>query len=87
MTAMAANTLFAQKDNPLLKEWNTPNQTPPFAEIKTEHYMPAVKQAMKEAEKNITVLLASFYLCVCLATYTGYAPFLVSASVISTFSC
>lgn len=59
MTAMAANTLFAQKDNPLLKEWNTPYQTPPFAEIKTEHYMPAVKQAMKEAEKNIKAIASS----------------------------
>jgi peptidyl-dipeptidase Dcp len=59
MTAMAANTLFAQKDNPLLKEWNTPYQTPPFAEIKTEHYMLAVKQAMKEAEKNIKAIASS----------------------------
>ena len=59
MTAMAANTLFAQKNNPLLKEWNTPYQTPPFAEIKTEHYMPAVKQAMKEAEKNIKAIASS----------------------------
>ena len=34
----------------MLKEWNTPFQTPPFDEIKDEHFMPALLEAM-EAEK------------------------------------
>ncbi|MHC4582352.1 MAG: M3 family metallopeptidase, partial [Planctomycetota bacterium] len=36
--------------NPLLKEWDTPFQTPPFDEIKDEHFMPAFLEAM-ELEK------------------------------------
>ncbi|MFH2032723.1 MAG: M3 family metallopeptidase, partial [Bacteroidota bacterium] len=36
-----------QETNPLLAEWNTPFETPPFELIKTEHYMPAFNEAMK----------------------------------------
>ncbi len=32
-------------NNPLLKEANTPHDTPLFAEIKLEHYMPAFEYA------------------------------------------
>jgi len=39
-----------QPENPLLKEWDTPFQTPPFDEIKSEHFMPAFLETM-EAEK------------------------------------
>ena len=40
-------------DNPLLSEWNTPFQTPPFHLIKESHYAPAVRSALREAEANI----------------------------------
>ena len=33
--------------NPLLEDWNTPFQTPPFEEIKNEHFLPAVRQGMQ----------------------------------------
>ena len=36
-------------ENVLLQEWETPFQTPPFDEIKSEHFMPAFLTAM-EAE-------------------------------------
>ena len=49
-TAMPA---VAQVDNPLLQEWNTPHQTPPFSQIRNEHYAPAVKAAIKEAEAAV----------------------------------
>ena len=39
-----------KQENIMLKEWNTPFQTPPFDEIKDEHFMPAFLEAM-EAEK------------------------------------
>ena len=39
-----------QPENPLLQEWEKPFQTPPFDEIKSEHFMPAFLEAM-EAEK------------------------------------
>ena len=41
------------QDNPLLQPWSTPYQTPPFNQIKTEHYLPAFKEAIKEARKEI----------------------------------
>ncbi len=37
-------------ENPLVQEWGTPFETPPFDEIKSEHFMPAFLEAM-EAEK------------------------------------
>ena len=42
-----------QESNPLLQEWNTPHQTPPFSRIRNEHYAPAMREAIKEAEMNI----------------------------------
>ena len=44
------------KNNPLVKEWRTPHQTPPFDEIKTEHFMPAFQYAIAEAEKEILAI-------------------------------
>jgi len=59
MTAFAVSPVLGQKDNPLLGEWKTPYQTPPFAEIKTEHYRPAVEKGMDEARKNIDAITSS----------------------------
>ena len=39
--------------NPLLKQWTTRRGTPPFHEIKTEHYLPAFEQAIAAAKKDI----------------------------------
>ncbi|MDR1725089.1 MAG: M3 family metallopeptidase [Bacteroidales bacterium] len=49
---MAQNN-HAIKENPLIMTWNTPYQTPPFSKIKTEHYEPAIKYALKVAEKEV----------------------------------
>ena len=43
-------------DNPLVKEWCTPHQTPPFNEIKTEHFLPALTFAIEEAEKEVNMI-------------------------------
>jgi len=45
------------KNNPLIKEWKTPHQTPPFNDIKTEHFMPAFKFAIEVAEKEIEAIV------------------------------
>lgn len=42
--------------NPLLKDWNTPYGTPLFAEIRTEHFVPAVKEALEMAQKEIDAI-------------------------------
>ncbi|MEH0155438.1 M3 family metallopeptidase [Limibacter armeniacum] len=39
--------------NPLLEKFNTPFDTAPFPEIKEEHYLPAVKEAIKLAKEEI----------------------------------
>lgn len=44
------------KNNPLLFEWNTPYQTPPFNEIKEEHYIPAFKQAIEVAKEEVRLI-------------------------------
>lgn len=40
-------------DNPLLKNFDTPFQTPPFDKIESEHFMPAIEEAIKEAKQEI----------------------------------
>jgi peptidyl-dipeptidase Dcp len=40
-------------DNPLLKDWNTPFETPPFNTIEIKHFKPAVEEAIKLAEEEI----------------------------------
>ena len=42
--------------NPLIKNWETPHQTPPFDEIKTEHFMPAIKFALETATTEIALI-------------------------------
>jgi len=39
--------------NPLLENFNTPFETPPFDLIKTEHFLPAIEEAIKEAKAEI----------------------------------
>ena len=39
--------------NPFTQNWTTLRQTPPFKEIKTEHYLPAFEQAIVAAKQDI----------------------------------
>ncbi len=43
--------------NPLLKTWTTPFQVPPFQEIKPEHFLPAIKEALAEQRKEIDTIV------------------------------
>lgn len=43
-------------NNPLTSPWQTPYQTPPFDEIKTEHYEPAFHYALKIARDEIRAI-------------------------------
>jgi peptidyl-dipeptidase Dcp len=49
----------AAADNPLLRAWTTPFGVPPFAEIKPEHFLPALKQAIAEQRKEIEAIVAN----------------------------
>ncbi|QNR24424.1 M3 family metallopeptidase [Croceimicrobium hydrocarbonivorans] len=42
--------------NPLLKDFNTPFGTAPFEEIKTEHFLPALKEAIQEGLAEIQAI-------------------------------
>ncbi len=42
--------------NPLVAEWDTPFQTPPFDLIKLEHYLPAFEYALKQAKQDIYMI-------------------------------
>ena len=46
-------------NNPLLQEFNTPFQTPPFDQIEPEHYKPAFMEAMKQHRAEIDAIIKS----------------------------
>ena len=42
--------------NPLLKDYNTVFETVPFSDIKEEHFLPALKEAVKEAKAEVDAI-------------------------------
>ena len=44
--------------NPLLGEWQTPAQTPPFDDIRPEHFLPAFERAFAEHNAEIAAIAA-----------------------------
>ncbi len=44
--------------NPLLQEWNTPFELPPFKLIRPEHFRPAVEEAISVARKEIDGIIS-----------------------------
>lgn len=56
---MAAITLASCcNKNPFLTEWDTPYGIPPFEQIKTCHYMPALEQGIKEQLAEVDAIIA-----------------------------
>jgi peptidyl-dipeptidase Dcp len=47
------------QENPFLTEWDTPFQTPPFDQIEESHYLPALKVAIDEHNKEIENIATS----------------------------
>jgi peptidyl-dipeptidase Dcp len=43
--------------NPLLKAWQTPFETPPFAEIAPEHFLPAFEQAFADHSAEVAAIV------------------------------
>jgi peptidyl-dipeptidase Dcp len=43
----------APQANPLLQEWTTPFGVPPFADIKPEHFLPAIKDAVAQQRREV----------------------------------
>jgi len=46
-----------QAENLMLQEWDTPFQTPPFEEIKDEHFMPAFLETMKAEKAEVEAIV------------------------------
>src|ERR1700730_8356258 len=54
MSETLDTAIIAQaRDNPLLRPWQTPFETPPFAEIAPEHFLPAFEQAFADHSAEI----------------------------------
>ncbi len=43
-------------DNPFFSQWNTPYEIPDFGRIKTEHYMPAFEEGMRQQKAEIEAI-------------------------------
>ncbi|MBP5517328.1 MAG: M3 family metallopeptidase [Bacteroidales bacterium] len=43
--------------NPFLKSWDTPYGIPPFDQIKTEDYLPAIKEGIAEHKKELAAII------------------------------
>jgi peptidyl-dipeptidase Dcp len=50
------NASAPAQPNPLLKPWRTPFETPPFAEIAPEHFLPAFEQAFADHAAEIAAI-------------------------------
>lgn len=46
-----------QEKNPLLTQWDTPYQMPPFDQIKNEHYQPAIEKAIANQQSEIEAIV------------------------------
>ncbi|WP_167610631.1 M3 family metallopeptidase [Maribellus sediminis] len=44
------------QNNPLLGDFNTPHNVAPFDKIKTEHYLPALEEGIKQGEQDVAVI-------------------------------
>lgn len=56
--AMIACTT-TEEVNPFFETWNTPHGTPPFSLIQNQHYVPAVKEGIKQHEEEIAAIVAN----------------------------
>jgi peptidyl-dipeptidase Dcp len=46
-------------ENPFFMEWTTPFGVPPFDEIKVEHFVPAMKEGIKQHQTEIDAIVAN----------------------------
>src|ERR1700754_5113933 len=56
MSEISAASPPPAETNPLLETWQTPHQTPPFAEILPEHFMPAFERAFADHAAEVSAI-------------------------------
>jgi peptidyl-dipeptidase Dcp len=59
MTTALSLLACTSRQNPFLSEWDTPYGIPPFAEIQTEDYIPAIQAGIKQQNKEIDAIVAN----------------------------
>jgi peptidyl-dipeptidase Dcp len=59
VSPMIGGPAAADDANPLLSRWETPFGVPPFAQIREEHFLPAMKEAMAEQLREINAIAAA----------------------------
>lgn len=57
MTTASYQTFATQESNPFLTEYSTPFEIPPFDQIKTEHFLPALKVGIDQQIKEIEAIV------------------------------
>lgn len=55
--SLNVNSQDLNMNNPFFKQWNTPFQTPPFDEIKIEHYLPAFEEGIKLHKAEVDAII------------------------------
>jgi len=45
------------EDNPFLSPYKTPLNTPPFGEIRNEHFLPAIKEGIRLAQAEVDAIV------------------------------
>jgi peptidyl-dipeptidase Dcp len=53
LLTMNAQTPSSGSDNPFFREWTGPFGMPPFAEIRNEHFLPALERGIAEARNEV----------------------------------
>lgn len=59
LMALFCMNCSTQNNNPFFAEWDTPFQTPPFNEIKTEHFLPAIEHGIQLEKKEIDEIIVN----------------------------
>ncbi|KAB2908282.1 MAG: M3 family metallopeptidase [Ignavibacteriales bacterium] len=59
ITTLSAQNMENSGGNPFFQEWKTPFGTPPFSQIKLEHYIPAYEEGIKEQNQAIDKIVAN----------------------------
>jgi peptidyl-dipeptidase Dcp len=54
---LESTSTVSASENPLLKSWQTPFETPPFTEIEPKHFMPAFERAFADHSAEIAAIV------------------------------
>ena len=57
LALIVAMAIACAPKNPFFQEWDTPYGTAPFSQIKTEHYLPAFKEGIKQEKADIQAII------------------------------